>query len=204
MGKVKNKFIVLVLLLLSLWQLSLLAIKFRPLIFDPKIDNSIIAPVEVSKTEDIPKEEVKAVAIEDISLIPEKISISKINLSLPIVSVPMKNGTWEVKPGVANYAEGTSLINEKSGNVGLYGHARSQEFLNIKKLVKGDGIILTSGIYQATYEVTKSTVVSPTMVNVFYFTEKPTLTLITCDGYTSEKRYVVTANLLEISKQKNI
>lgn len=135
------------------------------------------------------------------SFVPEHIVIDKVTMALPIVSVPLQNGTWAVHPHVANYAEGTSLVNAKSGNVGLYGHERVDAFLNIYKLEKGDAIVLLGSGEKATYKVTSSAVVDPTDVNVFYPTSTPQLTLITCSGVFYDKRYMVRASLVNITKQ---
>src|SRR5690606_15434142 len=69
---------------------------------------------------------------ENEPFIPESISISDINVNLNVVSSPLKNGTWEVFDGVANFAEGTSLVSSQSGNVGLFAHDRSNGFTRIK------------------------------------------------------------------------
>ncbi|MCA9389902.1 sortase [candidate division WWE3 bacterium] len=156
----------------------------------------IAKPTETYLSSDQPEEK------ENISnLRPSSITITKINLDLPVVSVPLQNGTWKVYDYVANYAEGTSLIGKESGNVGLYGHDRDQAFRNIKLLSEGDTISVTTiEGYSVQYTVSESTITQPSDVNVFYPTDTPTLTLVTCDGIFSEKRYVVHARQTNISK----
>lgn len=136
---------------------------------------------------------------------PERIVIPSINMDLDIVSVPLKNGTWAVNDGVANYAEGTSLINDKDGNVGIYGHDKVNAFRDIKKLLTGSNdydIVLYGNNYRATYKITSASVIAPTAINVFYPSKEPTITLITCEGLFSDKRFMVKAKLVKIEKLK--
>lgn len=133
-------------------------------------------------------------------LTPELIKIEKVGIDLPIVSVPLKNGTWKVNAGVANYAQETSLINTKSGNVGIYAHDRQKEFANIKNLNTGDIIEIFASGHKIKYRIESQKVLDPENVGVFYPTSDPTLTLVTCDGDFSEQRYVVKAKLVEIEE----
>ncbi len=135
-----------------------------------------------------------------ISFTPERVVMEKAGIDLPVVSVPMENGTWEVHPGVANFAEGTSLINEKTGNVGIFGHALPDVFLNIKRLSVGDSVIVYGQNYKAFYVVEASDKVLPSSVEAFYPEENPILTLITCDGVFDQNRYRVRARLINIEE----
>ncbi len=137
---------------------------------------------------------------EVISFTPTRVVMEKAGIDLPVVSVPMENGTWKVSDAVANYAEGTSLVNEKTGNVGLFGHALPNAFLNIKNLVSGDMIYVYGDNYKATYEVIQSDKVTPDSVNVFYPEKNPVLTLITCDGVFDQYRYMVRAKFIKIEE----
>ena len=133
-------------------------------------------------------------------LVPERLIIESIELDLPVTPVPLKNGTWQVNDYVANYAEGTSLINDQEGNVGIYGHDRAHALAGIKKIVAGDEIKIIAGEYLATYKATTDLIVEPSKVDIFYPTESPMLTLATCDGRFSEKRFVAQAELVSIVK----
>jgi LPXTG-site transpeptidase (sortase) family protein len=133
---------------------------------------------------------------------PQRIVIDKVHIDLPIVSVPLVNGTWAVQPHVANFAEGTSLVNQKTGNVGVFAHDRTDAFHNIKQVLTGYDIIVYGNNYRGFYKVQSATIVTPTAIDVFYPTKEPTLTLITCDGTFSDKRYMVKAKLVKIEKIK--
>jgi LPXTG-site transpeptidase (sortase) family protein len=131
---------------------------------------------------------------------PERIVVESIKLEEQVISVPLTNGTWMVNNGVANYAEGTSLVNSKTGNVGLFGHAQANAFLPIKDIALGATITLYGEGYKATYVVTKTDTITPSDVEVFYPTEKPSVTLITCDGPQDIHRYMVRGELVKIEK----
>ena len=137
---------------------------------------------------------------QQIEFKPERITITDSNIDLKVVSIPLKNGTWEVVPKVANYAEGTSLVNEKEGNVGIFAHARPDAFKRIKNLQPGNEIIVYGESYKAIYKVDHSAIVDPTDVKVFYPEERPVLTLVTCEGLNDEHRYMVRAKLIKIEK----
>lgn len=198
MNNIVTKILVAVILVASIWQLDILVHKFKPLAANVSKDVTE-TPTGESNTVLTYTAKEDTTAAQEILLQPEKIVIEKIKVDLPVVAMPLKDGTWEVQPHVANYAIGTSLINDKSGNVGIYAHARSDAFANIKDLIAGDKIAIYSGEYVAIYQVSSSTTVKPEVVDVFYPTPDPTLTLITCDGVYSEKRYVVVSKLINIS-----
>ncbi|MCA9391751.1 sortase [candidate division WWE3 bacterium] len=139
---------------------------------------------------------------ESEGIIPDKLTVPSLDLILPVRYVPLVDGTWEVNPAAANYAEGTNLINSESGNVGLFGHDRDNAFRSIKDLKVGDSVILTANQYTVYYEVTDSFDTIPEDLNVFAPTDKPTVTLLTCSGTLSERRYVVVAELTKIELTK--
>lgn len=133
---------------------------------------------------------------------PERIVIESIQMDKKVVSVPLQNGTWAVNDGVGNYAEGTSLVNEKEGNVGIFGHAQANAFLPIKHIKEGETITVYGAKYKAVYRVTKTDIVSPDTVEVFYPTEKASVTLITCDGPQDIHRYMVRGELVSLEEIK--
>jgi LPXTG-site transpeptidase (sortase) family protein len=152
---------------------------------------------EHAKKTPIPVQQITLPA-ETKQYLPERIVIEKVEIDLPVVYAPLVNGTWDVTPKAANYAEGTSLINDKEGNVGIFGHARADAFLRIKDIVPGDIITLTWVSGKAVYKVVAVDTVSPDNVEVFYPVSHPVLTLTTCDGRFDEKRFMVRAELIEI------
>jgi LPXTG-site transpeptidase (sortase) family protein len=192
--------ILIVTILASIMQLNLLGQGIYAQLNQPEEMHSSV-PLQQFKTSPTPapKETIKAFK-------PERIVISSIKMDLDVVSVPLKNGTWVVNDGVANYAEGTGLVSEDGGNVGIFGHDRTNAFRDIKKLLTGSDaydIILIGNNYRATYKITSASVIAPTAINVFYPTKESVLTLITCEGLFSDKRYMVRAKLVKIEKINN-
>lgn len=142
----------------------------------------------------------KCMVSEGDKLVPDRIVMKTVGIDLPVVSVPFENGTWKVNPGVANFAEGTSFISKNDGNVGIFAHNLENGFANIKNLENGDEITVVAGGYTASYKVVSGHKTHPSDVQVFFPTKKPTLTLITCEGFISEKRYVIKAELISVSR----
>ncbi|MFC1727363.1 sortase [Patescibacteria group bacterium] len=142
------------------------------------------------------------ITLEDFGqeLVPERLIIESVGINLPVISVPLENGTWRVTDRVANYAQGTSLINGRQGNVGLFGHDKPLAFSKIKDVKVGEKIVILAGNYLVRYVVEEGLIVEPSQVNVFYPTDSPTLTLATCDGRFSERRFVTSAKLESIEK----
>ncbi len=129
---------------------------------------------------------------------PERVVISSVEIDLPIFSVPLKDGTWEVLPHVANFAEGTSLVNAQEGNVGLFANDRLDGFTRIQQLDNDAAIIVYGNGQKATYKVTSSRDALATDTNVFAPTKTPILTLVTSDEIFSNKQHIVKAELVKI------
>lgn len=147
--------------------------------------------------------------------VPSRIIIDAVSINLPVEPVPLENGTWSVSESVANFAEGTSLINAEAGNVGIFAHDRLKGFKDIKGLKEGDTIVVYGNLQsvqgsgdnkffptsiKSTYSVEYASITEPTNVEVFYETPDPTLTLVTCSGVFSERRYVVRAKLISMEE----
>jgi len=180
--------ILIAVILGSLLQLGLLAKGLSPLVEITRV---------LANEQDFPT---SSEPLKVVGYTPSRITIDKIGLDLPITSVPLEHGTWKVNSDVANYAEGTSLVNEKDGNVGIFAHDKEKGFTKIKHLTNGDAIVVSGDGFVATYSVSKLTIAKPIEVDVYYATSKPQLTLVTCDGLFSEKRFVLTADLVSVNK----
>lgn len=133
-------------------------------------------------------------------LVPDSLEITSVDINLPVISMPLVNGTWKVYDKVANYAEGTALINGEKGNVGIYGHDRDGAFSSIKNVSQDDQIFLFSGDYKAIYKVEETFISNPENVDVFKEADEPLLTLVTCDGIFSQQRFIVRAKLEKIEE----
>jgi LPXTG-site transpeptidase (sortase) family protein len=179
------KLSVVLIIFITVMQLYSLGNRFVTVNAGEKQHETVTAPQVVTET-------------EVLQYLPERIVINAVGIDLPVVYQPLVDGTWQVAPKAANFAEGTSYVNEKEGNVGLFGHARSDAFLRIKELTPGDIITIYMKDHKAAYRVIKTDAVTPDTVNVFYPEKSPVLTLITCEGRFDEKRFMVRAELLGI------
>lgn len=131
---------------------------------------------------------------------PLHIVATNAEVDLDIAPVALENGTWDVYEGVANYAQETSKVSNIGGNVGVYAHNKIPGFEKIINLKTGDTVELYGGNYKATYQVTETKTDNPEAVDVFYPTEESVLTLVTCGGAFSEKRYILQAKLSHIEE----
>ncbi len=130
---------------------------------------------------------------------PTRIVIDKVNIDLPLIGSMESQGDWDVSETGANYAINTAMPNGQSGNTVIFGHDRPQLFHDIHELEVGDVITVMSQGHEYKYRVSGSKVVQPTDVSVMNQTVKPTLTLITCDGWLSQDRFIITAEMLPTS-----
>lgn len=143
---------------------------------------------------------VEEVTDPNVEFVPERIVIPNGEIDLPVISVPLVGGTWVVNDGTANYAEGTSLVSNMGGNVGIYAHDTEPNFGKIKHLTSGDKIEIYGQDKKATYEVVVSQTVEPSAVEVFYPTTDAMVSLVTCEGEFSEQRFYVQAKMLTLER----
>ena len=138
--------------------------------------------------------------------LPTQLTIPRLDLEAPVLSIPFEDGTWDVRnlgPEVA-YLEGTGSIG--SGNLVLAGHiiqwgGADGPFRRLFTLEPGEPIILYDGKETREYRVLYHRIVEPTDVEVVQPRNQHTLTLITCTNWDSEtrtylQRRVVVAELI--------
>lgn len=119
---------------------------------------------------------------------------------LGVLEIPKINLKVAVKEGTEgetiNYAVGHFLntaMPGQNGNFALAGHrnySTGEFFLKIDQLEKGDEIKVTTYDSNYIYEVTESEVVKPNNMEVLKETEKPIITLVTCNEEGSERLIV--------------
>ncbi len=131
------------------------------------------------------------------------------NPSMPIVDLPLRNNTWDVRDLGHNigFLEGTTWVSEADeetgGNTVLAGHIQITDgvpgpFRELNQIEVGDTIFIAEGSTIYEFEVEEVMVVAPDDVGVSYPTRRPTLTLITCTTWNQyrgafEERLVVRA-----------
>jgi LPXTG-site transpeptidase (sortase) family protein len=137
---------------------------------------------------------------------PGTLSIPKLNVTQPIVYVPLVNGQWNIDKIIYQIALlGGTGFPGRPGNAVLSAHVTLKLYGNgpfrwLEKLAPGDAIIVNQGNTRYFYRVQSSRTVAPTDVSVLAPTENATLTLITCIDWDYLKleymhRLVVTADL---------
>jgi LPXTG-site transpeptidase (sortase) family protein len=137
---------------------------------------------------------------------PPEIIIPKLGVRAPLIlNVAPGMMLDTLHNGVAHYAD--TALPGYVGNVVVVGHSSDYPwspgqfktvFALIDKLVVGDQITVPYTSQQFVYEVIETKVVRPTELSVLAASNEPRLTLITCYPVgTTQKRYIVTARLVE-------
>jgi LPXTG-site transpeptidase (sortase) family protein len=160
----------------------------------------------VTDLQDMPRETYSAV--EDVTL-----DIPSLDVNIPIVGVPKRNGTWNVTwlDDQAGWLEG-SAFPSWSGNSVLTAHVYLASglpgpFVNLNKMKFGEKIIIHAYGQKYTFEVQSNTIIEPNDKSVMKHEEKPWLTLVTCKDYdektkTYKSRVVVRAVLVRVDWDK--
>jgi LPXTG-site transpeptidase (sortase) family protein len=137
------------------------------------------------------------------------LEIPSLRVNIPIVGVPLRNGTWNVSwlGRQAGWLEG-SAFPSWNGNSVLTSHVYWANglpgpFVNLSQLRFGDQVIVHAFGQRYIFEVRSNTLVSAKDATVLRHEEKPWLTLLTCKEYDPEtntyrKRVVVRAVLVKV------
>lgn len=120
------------------------------------------------------------------------LEIPKLDVAVPIVGVPKVDGEWDVGwlTSEAGWLHG-SAYPTTAGNTVLTAHVwdaydNPGPFLNIKKLVHGDRILIHSYGTVYTYEVRYNYIVRPDNPYVMRHEEYDWVTLLTCERYNPD------------------
>ncbi len=124
--------------------------------------------------------------------LPHRLIIPDIDLDTPVVEVFVVDGAWQVADYAAGYLHGTGLPGDP-GNMALAGHAglRGAIFRDLGRLRTGADIFVDAGLWRYQYRVRDTRNVWPTEVNVLDPTPTPTLTLITCTNWDTQRLIVI-------------
>lgn len=128
---------------------------------------------------------------------PSRLQIPSISLDTSVREVFVIDGAWEVADYAAGYMHGTSLPGEP-GTLALAGHAglRGAVFRDLGLLGPGDDVLLDAAGWRYRYRVRESFSVWPTDTTVLAPASSPTLVLITCTNWDTQ-RLIVRADLIE-------
>lgn len=136
------------------------------------------------------------VAAAAVDLRPTRLVIPSINVDTPVKEVLVVDDTWETADYAAGYMQGTGLPGD-SGNMGISGHLglRGGVFANLSSLAVGGDVYVDAAGWRYHYRVRGSRVVWPTEIEVLDPTLNPTLTLLTCTNWDTQ-RLAVFADLV--------
>lgn len=128
---------------------------------------------------------------DDIEGVPERITIPKLRLDLPIAPgyYNPDSKTWNVSQSMAHYATITPPANTKSGNTFIYGHNLDSVFGRLPQLALGDSMLLkTDTGHTLSYRLTSVRETSPYDDKLFYYSGPAMVTLQTCSGLFDQNR----------------
>ncbi|MBI4033894.1 sortase [Candidatus Saccharibacteria bacterium] len=133
---------------------------------------------------------------------PVRLLIPSLSIDLPVVpqSYSPVIKTWQVAPGLANYAAESALANNFKGETLLYGHNNRSVFGPVLKMKSGDvAYVYTDNGHIFKYSFESSRDIAPTRTDIFSeMAESPAgLRLVTCDGPNFEYRRVASLKLLQ-------
>jgi LPXTG-site transpeptidase (sortase) family protein len=153
----------------------------------PALPDTGFAPGIVTDLSRVPRE--TYASTDEVTL-----EVSSLGIKIPIVGVPLKNGTWNVSwlGKQAGWLAG-SAFPSWNGNSVLTSHVYLSNglpgpFVNLNKLKFGDKIIVHAFGQKYTFEVQTNVVVASNDSTVFKHEEKPWLTLVTCKEYDAQTR----------------
>lgn len=142
------------------------------------------------------------------------LDVPKLNLLMPIVSIPIQNRTWDVTwlGSKAGWLEGTAFPTW-AGNSVLTGHVWNADntpgpFIHLRKLNWGDEIIIRAWGQKYIYRVQSESTIKPDAIaQALKHESMPWLTLLTCSDFnekTNTYRYreIVRAVQVRIELEK--
>lgn len=124
--------------------------------------------------------------------LPQRILLVSADIDLSVKKAEIINGYWEVFADQAGWGVGSSVPGQL-GNIVIFAHARQGLFYNLKRVAKGDDIVLFTKHNWYGYKVFEVQEVYPNNTQVIESTVEEILTLYTCTGFNDAKRLIVRA-----------
>lgn len=126
---------------------------------------------------------------------PAQLSIERIDVKLAIVdgTYDAARDNWTLSDDAAHFATMTALPNNKQGTTFIYGHNTAAVLEPVKNIAAGDILtITTTNGHVFKYAYVNDMSVTPDQTNVLNpHSNKPQLTLMTCQGLFSETRRIM-------------
>jgi LPXTG-site transpeptidase (sortase) family protein len=131
--------------------------------------------------------------------LPSRLIIPTLGLDVPIKEVFIVDDQWEIAKYAAGYLNGSGLPGvpgnlAMSGHAGLYGAV----FASLGSLNPGADIYVDAAGVRYRYRLRTASTVWPNQVEVLDTTETPTMTLITCTNWDTQ-RLVAQADFVDSS-----
>jgi sortase A len=120
--------------------------------------------------------------------LPTRLIIPTLGLDVPIKEVFIVDDQWEVAEYAAGYLNGSGLPGVP-GNLALSGHAGlyGAVFANLGSLNPGDDIFVDAAGVRYHYRLRTASAFWPNQTEVLDSTETPTMTLITCTNWDTQR-----------------
>jgi len=126
--------------------------------------------------------------------LPVSITISDLNISLPIIPAKVENDNWEMSYAGASYLTSSPIPGE-NGNSVIYAHNWTKLFGNLIDAKEGQDITISyADGTQKRFVIKSTSTVDPTESYVLGQTKDQRITLYTCTGFLDTKRFVAVAN----------
>ncbi len=127
--------------------------------------------------------------------LPAQITISDVDIDVPVYPATVSNGQWPVIENGASYLA-TSPVPGEKGNSVIYAHNWKNLFGNLVNAKTGQEVLITyKDGSTKTFVITYTSTVSPTESTILAPSKDNRITLYTCTGFLDSKRFVVVALL---------
>lgn len=127
------------------------------------------------------------------TVVPTRLIIDSLSLTLPIVPAVIESGRWPATTDGVSYLTQTPVPGDV-GNSVLYGHNFSYLLGSLTQVVPGDTIVIeTSDGGAHIFTVDYTQVVTADQTHILDDTADSRITLYTCTGFLDLKRFVVVA-----------
>jgi len=160
------------------------------------VPKTVVAPAVVKPVEQTP------VKPKEISGLPRHIELPRIGLSLEVIDGQYDAATqqWTLTDDKAQYADMTSLINNKSGQTMIYGHNTVAVLEPVKDVAVGDELLVTTDTGKTfAYTYSSDRFVYPTDTSVLdEAPAMPRVVLMTCEGWLSLTRRLLYFDFKEV------
>lgn len=127
---------------------------------------------------------------------PTLISIPSLKADIKVIKGGIANGNWVLSDSEALYLPTSGKIGEGFNTI-LYAHNRENLFGNLKKIQKGDLLVIKDNADKDfIYKVYLIENIDPRDIKRLFSEEKDIVTLFTCDGWFDQERLLVRGKLI--------